>query len=139
MIVDSRLESPNWKNRFKIVGRSRNHVDADELPDATCCGGPGLSRRLHRPDVTPDDRRNKAGIHLLPSHENHVGSLHHGVSRLDHTHETPGFDQPESIANLALVPISHDLPPSSDADLVYAISRLQALSDRDQDSAALVG
>src|SRR4029434_769688 len=89
------------------VGRSRNDVDADELSNTTCRGGPGISRRLHRPDVTPDDRSHRAGAHLLPSHENHVGGFDHGVSRFDHSDEATGFDQPESVADLTLVLLSH--------------------------------
>jgi hypothetical protein len=52
--------SPNRKELSEVGGWSWNDVDPHELSHATCRRGAGISRRLHRPDVTTDDSCNES-------------------------------------------------------------------------------
>ena len=73
-------------------------MNAHQLADATGGSGARIGRGLHRRDVTSDDCRDEAGIHLLPADEHDVRRLDHGVRRFDHANQASRFDQSERFA-----------------------------------------
>src|SRR5918993_1957584 len=63
-------------------------VDADEFPDSSGGGGPGVGRGLDRPHVAAHEDRDVAGADVLLAQELYVGGFDHRVRGLD------GADEP---------------------------------------------
>ena len=94
---------PDRKNLLEVVGGTRNDVDADQLADAAGGGRSGIGRGLHRTHVAANERRDQAGIDLLPAHEHDVRGLEHRVGRFDHADQPARLDHAERVADVCLV------------------------------------
>ena len=81
------------KDDRKVVGRTRDHLDADDLTDGAGGLGAGVGRRLDGGHITVDDRGYERVSNLLhwPG-EGDIGRLQHGVGAGDEGGEASGFE-----------------------------------------------
>src|SRR5262249_29014249 len=86
--------------------RPGDHVHRDQLAHPLGAAGTRFGGRLHRCHVPSHDCGDVAAADLFVAHELHLGCLHHGICRLDHAHETLGFDHPQRFSHRFDPPIS---------------------------------
>src|SRR5690348_10973704 len=76
-----------------VTMRPRNHVDADDLADATGGFGTGVDRRADGRDVALERDRHEPAADLVLLNELHVRRLQRRIACLNGRYDALGFDQ----------------------------------------------
>lgn len=69
-------------------------MNTDEFADATRRYGTGLGGGHHGPDIAADEYGDVTVEEILFADQLHIGSLDHGIGRLNSSDETARFDHP---------------------------------------------
>ena len=86
------MGSVKGEDSVKIIVRTWNHVDCNELPHAIGSYSARVDCRLDICQGSPEDDRHHPVLHGLISQELDIGGLHGGICSLDEPHKAQSLD-----------------------------------------------
>src|SRR5512132_4471809 len=85
----------DWKCVVHTAMRTRYHVYANKLTNATSCSGARIGRGFYGCHISAHNRGNESRADFFVADQSNVCGLHHSIGRFNHRDQTFGFNHAE--------------------------------------------